>query len=74
MEVEKFKILVNKYLDETINWDERQVLADLLKQDDFVKELDEQVMQELLQKKYELEPDEQIRESISDFLVNNTSS
>ena len=74
MEVEKFKILVSKYLDETINGDERQDLTDMLKQDDYVKELDDQVMQELLQKKYELEPDEQIRESISDFLVNNTSS
>lgn len=74
MEVEKFKILVNKYLDERINWDEKQILVDLLNQEDFVKELDEQVMQELLQKKYELEPDEQIRESISVFLVNNTSS
>ena len=74
MEVKKFKILVSKYLDETINWDERKVLVEMLKQEEFVKELDEQVMQELMQKKYELEPDEQIRESISDFLVNNTSS
>ncbi len=74
MEVEKFKILINKYLDETISWNEKQVLADLLKQEIYVNALDQQVLQELLQKKYELEPDEQIQESISHFLVNNTAA
>lgn len=74
MQREKFNELVEKYLGEFIQPEEKQQLAVFLQDPSYVELLDDTIYKELSDRIYELEPDEKIRQSIHSYLDGHTKA
>ncbi len=72
MHRETFKILIEKYLDESINSEEKLHLSGMLQDPAYLKFLDEIVIDQLSNHTYELEPGLAIQQSIDQYLDQKT--
>lgn len=72
MQTAELNILIGKYLDETIQADERQRLSAMLADPSCVPLLEEMMTEQLAEKIYTLEPDQEIRQSIDQYLDRHT--
>ena len=68
MSVEQLKILIEKYLAESISPEEKRILAELLEDESNAELFRTFISDELRNRTYELEPDEKIGQPIRDFV------
>lgn len=68
MQADKFRELIEKYLDERIQEGEKQLLASMLQDQAYIKMFDEMVLELLTNRTYELETSQAIKASIDQYL------